>query len=83
MNSIDFCNASYGFREYELEEVFTACKEIGITDVEIDAGWLLEESRNKIELDASPEEIEALLKLAREHGVSCLLYTSPSPRDRG
>jgi sugar phosphate isomerase/epimerase len=69
MNSIDFCNASYGFREYELEEVFTSCKEIGITDVEIDAGWLLEESRNKIDLDASPEEIEALLKLAKEHDV--------------
>ena len=30
MNKIGFCNASYGFREYELEEVFTACKEIGI-----------------------------------------------------
>ncbi len=43
MNKIGFCNASYGFREYQLEEVFTACKEIGITDVEIDAGWLLEE----------------------------------------
>ena len=67
MQGIDFCNASYGFREYELRDVFTACKEIGITDVEIDAGWLLEDSRNKIELDASPEDIEALLQLAGEH----------------
>lgn len=69
MDGIDFCNASYGFREYELKDVFTACNEIGITDVEIDAGWLLEDSRNKIDLDASPEDIEALLQLAKDHDV--------------
>ena len=68
-NAIQFGVASYGFREYSLPEFFKACKEIGITAVEIDAGWLLEESRNKISVDATPQEIDEVKRLASEAGV--------------
>lgn len=47
-------NASYGFREYTVPEFFAASREIGLTLVEIDCGWLEEESRNKIAVDATP-----------------------------
>ena len=62
-------NASYGFREYSLPEFFAASGKIGLTSVEIDCGWLLEESRNKIALDASPQELDSVLRLATEAGV--------------
>ena len=66
---IQFGVASYGFREYSLPEFFKACKEMNISAVEIDAGWLLEESRNKISVDATPQEIDEVKRLALEAGV--------------
>ena len=62
-------NASYGFREYSLPEVFAASREIGLTSVEIDCGWLEEESRNKIGVNASPQELDAVQRMAEEAGV--------------
>ena len=62
-------NASYGFREYSMAEFFTASRDIGLTSVEIDCGWLEEESRNKIAIDASPQELDRVLRLATEAGV--------------
>ena len=67
--SIALGNASYGFREYGLAEVFAASREIGLTSVEIDCGWLEEESSNKIGVDASPRELDAVLRLAADAGV--------------
>ena len=52
-NGIALGNASYGFREYTVPEFFAASREIGLTSVEIDCGWLEEESRNKITVDAT------------------------------
>ena len=63
-------NASYGFREYGLQEFFAASSEIGLTSVEIDCGWLEEESSNKIEIDASPRELDAAQRLAEDAGVN-------------
>ena len=68
-NTVQFGVASYGFREYSLPEFFKACKEMNITAVEIDAGWLLEESRNKISVDATPQEIDGVEQLASDSGV--------------
>ena len=61
--------ASYGFREYSLPEVFEASKKVGITSVEIDAGWLVGESKNAISVDATPQEIDEVKTLASEAGV--------------
>ena len=62
-------NASYGFREYSLPELFAASREIGLTWLEIDCGWLEEESRNKIGVNASPQELDAVQRMAEEAGV--------------
>ena len=62
-------NASYGFRQIPLREFFAASREMGITAVEIDAGWLLEESSNKISVEATPEEVAEVKQLASEAGV--------------
>ena len=65
-------NASYGFREYGLREFFEASKRIGATAVEIDCGWLEEQSQNKISVDATAEDIANVKKLATEVGVKVL-----------
>ena len=62
-------NASYGFREYTVPEFCAASHEIGLTLVEIDCGWLEEESRNKIAVDATPQELGAVQRMAEEAGV--------------
>ena len=62
-------NASYGFREYDLGEFFEASKKIGITAVEIDAGWLVGEARNAISVDATAQEIAEVKRLASGAGV--------------
>jgi sugar phosphate isomerase/epimerase len=62
-------NASYGFREYTVPEFCAASREIGLTSVEIDCGWLEEESRNKIAVDATPQELDAVQRMAAEAGV--------------
>ena len=67
--SITWGNASYGFREYGLREFFEASKQIGATAVEIDCGWLEEQSHNKISVDASAEDVAAVKNLAAEVGV--------------
>ena len=67
--SIALGNASYGFREYSPAEFFAASRELGLTSVEVDCGWLEEDSRNKIPVDASPQQLDALLRLAEEAGV--------------
>ena len=58
--SITWGNASYGFREYGLREFFEASKQIGATAVEIDCGWLEEQSHNKISVDATAEDVAAV-----------------------
>jgi len=63
-------NASYGFREYGLREFFEASKQIGATAVEIDCGWLEEQSHNKIAVDASEDDVAAVKELAAEVGVN-------------
>lgn len=68
-SSITWGNASYGFREYGLREFFEASKQIGATAVEIDCGWLEEQSHNKISVDASAEDVAAVKNLAAEVGV--------------
>ena len=40
-----------------------------VTSVEIDCGWLEEESRNKIGVNASPQELDAVQRMAEEAGV--------------
>ena len=67
--SITLGNASYGFREYGLREFFTASKQIGATAVEIDCGWLEEQSHNKISVLATAEDVAAVKDLAAEAGV--------------
>ena len=67
--SITWGNASYGFREYGLREFFEASKHIGATAVEIDCGWLEEQSHNKISVDATAEDVAAVKNLAAEVGV--------------
>lgn len=62
-------NASYGFREYTLPEFFAASHEVGLTSVEIDCGWLEEESSNKITVDATPQDLDAVQRMAEEAGV--------------
>ena len=62
-------NTSHRFREYSLPELFAASREIGLTSVEIDCGWLEEESRNKIGVNASPQELDAVQRMAEEAGV--------------
>ena len=62
-------NASYGFREYNLRDFFEASKKIGISAVEIDAGWLVGEAKNAISLEATREEIESVKQLASDSGV--------------
>ena len=37
--------------------------------MEIDCGWLEEESRNKIGVNASPQELDAVQRMAEEAGV--------------
>ena len=68
-SSITWGNASYGFREYGLREFFEASKQIGATAVEVDCGWLEEQSQNKISVDASADEVADVKKLAAEVGV--------------
>jgi len=68
--SITWGNASYGFREYGLREFFEASKQIGATAVEIDCGWLEEQSHNKISVDASAQDVADVKKLAAELGVN-------------
>ena len=68
-SSVTLGNASYGFREYGLLEFFEASRQIGITEVEIDAGWLVGEAQNAITVDASQEEIQRVRDLADEVGV--------------
>ena len=34
-----------------------------------------------VQTDRNDKRIQSLLTLAKNQGVSCLLYTSPSPRD--
>ncbi|WP_089718716.1 sugar phosphate isomerase/epimerase family protein [Candidatus Entotheonella palauensis] len=63
-------NASYGFREYSLPEFFEASKKIGLAAVEIDCGWLEDESRNKIAVNATTQEIAEVKRLAAEAGVN-------------
>ena len=58
--SITWGNASYGFREYGLREFFEASKHIGATAVEIDCGWLEEQSHNKISVDATAEDLSLI-----------------------
>ncbi len=67
--SIPLGNASYGFREYSLPEFFGASRKVGLTSVEIDCGWLEEESRNKIAVDATPQELDTVRRWATEAGV--------------
>ena len=67
--AITLGNASYGFREYNLKDFFEASKKIGISSVEIDAGWLVGEAKNAISLNATPEEIEKVRHLASDAGV--------------
>ena len=67
--AITLGNASYGFREYNLNDFFEASIKSGISSVEIDAGWLVGEAKNAISLDATPEEIEKVRHLATEAGV--------------
>ena len=67
--SITLGNASYGFREYGLREFFAASKQIGATAVEIDCGWLEEQSHNKISVLATAEDVAAVKDLAAEAGV--------------
>ena len=62
-------NAAYGFREYSLPELFAASREIGLTWLEIDCGWLEEGSRTKIGVNASPQELDAVQRMAEEAGV--------------
>ena len=62
-------NASYGFREYSVPAFFEASKKIGITAVEIDCGWLNDESKNKIVVDATAQDIAEVRQLAVEAGV--------------
>ena len=68
--SIAWGNASYGFREYGLREFFEASKQIGATAVEIDCGWLEEQSHNKIAVAASEDDVAAVKELAAEVGVN-------------
>ena len=68
--SIAWGNASYGFREYGLRAFFEASKQIGATAVEIDCGWLEEQSHNKIAVDASEDDVAAVKELAAEVGVN-------------
>ena len=68
-SSITWGNASYGFREYGLREFFEASKQMGATAVEVDCGWLEEQSQNKISVDASADEVADVKKLAAEVGV--------------
>ncbi len=68
-NGIALGNASYGFREYTVPEFFAASREIGLTSVEIDCGWLQEESRNKIEVDATAQDLDAVQRMAEAAGV--------------
>ena len=67
--SITLGNASYGFREYGLRQFFEASKEIGIAEVEIDAGWLVGEAQNAISVDAGAEEVKRVGDLAAKVGV--------------
>jgi len=53
-------NAAYGFRDYSLPELFAASREIGLTSVVIDCGRLEEELCNKVGVNASPQELDAL-----------------------
>ena len=68
-NQVTLGNASYGYREYGLREFFEASKSAGVTAVEIDCGWL-EESRNNIAVEATPEDVAAVRQLAAEVGVT-------------
>ena len=68
-NQITLGNASYGYREYGLREFFEATRSAGVTAVEIDCGWL-EESQNKISVDATHKDISAVRQLAVEVGVN-------------
>ena len=55
-----------------MREFFEASKRIGATAVEIDCGWLEEQSQNKISVDASAEDVADVKKLAAEVGVNVL-----------
>ena len=74
--SITLGNASYGFREYGLRQFFEASKKIGITEVEIDSGWLVGEAQNAICVDAGAEEIKRVRDLAAEIGVNIAVLGS-------
>ena len=60
---------------YELGRKFKLVTNIRRADVGEDVGWVI------LELDGDEEEIKSGLEWVSSTG--CLLYTSPSPRDRG
>ena len=39
-------------------------------------------SDKKIDFEASLKELESIVTKLEDENISCLLYTSPSPRDR-
>ena len=58
----------------------------GSTLLLVDCGFTMKETVARMAtLDVAPHQLDAVL-LTHEHGdhtKGCLLYTSPSPRDRG